>query len=585
MDRNKIISKIKKISVLLVVLLIVWFLILGPIIKFKSNEHKMLEASKRFFEVNSNLLPTGERVKTIYLKDLYSKAFLKEDLYTPISGKACSVSNSWVKVKRENGDYKYYTYLSCGIMNSLTDHKGPEIVLNGSDTIVVNKGDKYPELGIKSVKDNRDGNLSLSEVSIRSSKVNTDKVGTYEVVYTAFDKLNNKTEKVRTVKVVSTLKNVVKKSTDGRGYYKGENPKNFIYFSGMLFRIVGIKGNNVRIIAEQDISNINYSGINKWLNYYYDHLSDSSKKLVVPTKYCNMRLSDNDLDITKCRSYTSAKILKAASNSWTANKQDNDSTYGTRDVFYEEDSNKPYVSFYQEFNYGIRPVITIKGSSRVKEGKGTYDDPYNIGDFKRGRTNQKLNTRYSGEYISYSNYLWRIVDVDNDGTTKVIADDTIKIDGDEVDTYYKTKDKVKIYNPNQKGNVGYFMQNKLSKYLKTNYFVKKEIEVPIYKNAIKYKKEIKTKKYKVKLFAPNMYDMFSAYTYELNTGYSMGSYWLINSSKQRFRKGIITNIGYVVNESMYDYESFGVRPVGYLNKKVTIVSGDGTKDNPYKITK
>ena len=125
MDRNKIISKIKKISVLLVVLLIVWFLILGPIIKFKSNEHKMLEASKRFFEVNSNLLPTGERVKTIYLKDLYSKAFLKEDLYTPISGKACSVSNSWVKVKRENGDYKYYTYLSCGIMNSLTDHTGP----------------------------------------------------------------------------------------------------------------------------------------------------------------------------------------------------------------------------------------------------------------------------------------------------------------------------------------------------------------------------------------------------------------------------------------------------------------------------
>ena len=31
--------------------------------------------------------------------------------------------------------------------------------------------------------------------------------------------------------------------------------------------------------------------------------------------------------------------------------------------------------------------------------------------------------------------------------------------------------------------------------------------------------------------------------------------------------------------------SFGVRVVGYLKKDATIVSGKGTKDSPYKISK
>lgn len=604
MDKNKIISKIKKIAVLLVVLLVVWFLILGPIIKFKSNENKMLEASKRFFEVNSNLLPTGSRVKTIYLKDLYSKAFLKEDLYTPISGKACSISDSWVKVKRENGVYKYYSYLKCGVMNSLIDHKGPEIVLNGSDTVVINKGDKYPELGVKSVNDNKDGKLDLSEVSIRSSKVNTNKVGTYEVIYTAFDKLNNKTEKIRTVKVVSTLKNVVSKSTNGKGYYKGENPNNFVYFSGMLFRIIGIKGNDIKIIADQDISNVNYDGINKWLDYYYDHLKNSSKKLIVPANYCNMKINDNSTNTTKCNSYTNKKnvyiasidevnkslvnnesFMKSKSISWLSNKLDNKKAYAVRDVFYGEESNKNAITFNKNYNYGVRPVITIKGDSRVKEGKGTYEDPYNLGDFKRAKDNQKLNKRYTGEYIEYSNYLWRIIDVDSDGTTKVILDNTIKSNGENVETFYKTSNKSKIYNPKQKDNVGYFINNKTSRYLKTDYFVKKQISVPIYKGIFKYKKEIGTKKYKAKLFAPNMYEMFSAYTFEYQSGSPMGSYWMINSSKKQYKKSVVTDIGYMVNEDLGDYLPFGIRLSGYLNKDLEIVSGEGTKENPYKIAK
>ena len=55
----------------------------------------------------------------------------------------------------------------------------------------------------------------------------------------------------------------------------------------MLWRIVDSDGKNVRLVAFEDIANVNYAGLNKWLCYFYDHLSDGAKKLIVKNKYCN----------------------------------------------------------------------------------------------------------------------------------------------------------------------------------------------------------------------------------------------------------------------------------------------------------
>ena len=108
-----------------------------------------------------------------------------------------------------------------------------------------------------------------------------------------------------------------------------------------------------------------------------------------------------------------------------------------------------------------------------------------------------------------------------------------------------------------------------------------EIKVPIYKDKILYKKETSNKKYKVKLSAPNMYEMFSAFTYESGR---LESYWLLNSSQQQYTKAAITEIGVPVT-TIGDYTEQGVRVVGNLNKSVIIVKGKGTKDSPYNITK
>ena len=604
MDNQKIIDKnfikcLKIAVVVIVIALFLWFLVIHPLITFRGYEKDIEAAAKRYYEINAGELPTGTRVKTLSIQKLFDQSYLKEDFYVPFSKKPCSITDSWVKVRQEDGEYRYYTYLKCGIISSNVDHKGPEITLNGDEDITVNLGSKYKEEGVKSVVDNVDGKMDIEDVEIDSSDVNTNRAGTYKVTYSATDSLNNTNEVVRTVKVVERLKNTVNKATNKTGVYTGSNPNNYIYFSGMLFRIVDVDGDNVRIVAEQDVSNVNYTAIDEWLEYYYDHIADESKKFVVKNKYCDMKTNDNNISsIDKCDSYTKEKevsILSAAdinqatteegnwlrpdSISWVRNEKDNKNAYTVRNRFYNTDAR--YMSFDQNYNFGVRPVLTIKGSTLIEDGDGTKENPYSIGDMESAKAGDKLNTRHSGEFVSYSGMLWRIIDIDSDNTTKVIANTTVYNGGQRVLTSYDTDSKAKIYNPKERGNVGYFISNEAVQYFDTDYFVSKEIEVPIYKNMIRYGKESTTKKYKVKISAPNMYEMFSAFDYNSVT---MKSYWLINSSKAQYTKASISDIGVAMYGALYDNVEYGVRPVGYLNKDCSVVSGTGTYEDPYIIT-
>ena len=155
--------------VFIIIGLFIWFLVLSPYLTFKSNEKTMLEAAKRYYELNDDKLPTGTRMATVTLQTLSRESYIDKDFYVPFSKKPCSITNSWVKVKHTNSGYKYYTYLECGVLKSTTDHKGPVITLNGSEQMVINKGDKYEEPGVKKVVDNTDGEIDIKEVDIFGS--------------------------------------------------------------------------------------------------------------------------------------------------------------------------------------------------------------------------------------------------------------------------------------------------------------------------------------------------------------------------------------------------------------------------------
>ena len=601
---KKTISFLKLLVVVVIVALFAWFIFIKPSYNFSKYEKTLEEAAVRYYQLNQTELPTGKRVATVTMQTLYHKSYLKEDFYIPYTDKPCDLKESWVKVRKVDGEYKYYTYLQCGAMKSTVDNKGPDIKLNGSDVVTVDLGSKYKEPGVKSVVDNTDGKMDIKDVIIDSKKIDTEKIGTYKVTYTATDGLKNKTTVERTVEVVSKIKNAVKIANDKKDYYKGSNPANFVRLSGMLFRVIGVDGNNVRIVADEDIANVNYSGVSPWLeDYFMKHISENAKKLLVKNKYCNMKVTNENLNATECTSFTdsrysyipsivdvnltkddkSTSFMKPETLSWLANEKDDKTAYTTRNVFFGNEAGSDFYADSKTQNYGVRPVLTIKGDTLIKSGNGTSTSPYTFGETKTGKTDEAINTRYSGEYISYGGMLWRIIEVNEDGTTKVVSIENIKKDGVNIKTNYKkVKSDKKIYNPTQKNNVGYYINNKVSEYIDTSYFVNKEIKVPVYKKEIQYGKQNTTEKYKVKLSAPNMYEMFSA---SAKSASRTRSYWLLNSSEEPYYKALVTDAGVVITENVGDFDEYGIRVVANLKKSVSIKKGKGTKDSPYNITK
>ncbi len=591
---NKKVKKYLKVSVtILIVALFVWFLIVYPLVKFRGYEKQMKQAAERYFVTKPGELPTGERIKTITLQDLFFGAYIKSDMYVPYTKEPCSLKDSWVKVQKKNNEYKYYTYLKCGVLSSNIDHKGPTITLKGDQTINVTKGDNFKDPGVESVIDNKDGNIDVSKVTI-TGNVDTTKTGSYKIKYTALDSLNNKTEVERTVEVVERLKSTVKDILGDKTSFVGNPENNYVYFSNMKFRILDMDGDNIRIVSAIDIANVNYDGIENWLDkVFYKHLNSKSKKLIVENKYCNMKPSDDTLADTNCTSYTENKkvyipsivdvnktnleydnFMKTYTMSWVASEKNKDEAYIIRDFFVEGDMR--FLNLNKKYTFGVRPIITIDGNSLIKGGSGSVDDPYYLEDMEKGKTNSLVNERNCGEYVEINGMLFRIIDSESDGTTKVIAASVLSSDGLRVKTNYLAGQG--IYNPTEKGNVGYYINNIASDYIDSSYFVNKTITVPIYKEEPVYGKTNSTKKYKVKFSAPSTFDMFSA------GGDISGSYWLIDSSKNNKLANVISEIG----SHMYDETglgSFGIRLVGYLKKDVTIVSGKGTFNNPYKISK
>ena len=79
---------------------------------------------------------------------------------------------------------------------SEVDTTKPVITLNGGESITINKGETYNELGATAV-DNKDGSV---DVAVNGS-VDISKIGSYTVTYTAVDRAGNRASKSRLVTV------------------------------------------------------------------------------------------------------------------------------------------------------------------------------------------------------------------------------------------------------------------------------------------------------------------------------------------------------------------------------------------------
>ena len=596
------------IVIILFILLLLWFGLIYPNYLFSEQEKKLDQAGKRYFEINHTYIPKEEnRVSSVSLKTLVDQKYL-DQLYTPYHDQLCDEEASSVRVVTRDGKQEYYTYLKCGNYESTTDHQGPTITLNGKKKMTINRGEAYEEPGVESVVDNVDGKMDASAVTITGT-VDTSQVGTYEIHYQTTDSLNNKTDIIRTVEVVENLATTVKSQTSD-GYYKGAVDNNYLMFNHMLFRIVKVNDDDtVTIVSNDPLANVDYgsedgrladSSVSSWLNsYFYNLLEEDYQDMLVKSSWCDENVSAANITTTTCNQFSNKQYVGLLSVQDYNNSLDQNISYlDLRNLVWlanNNENNQPWAvtSIYQYPNrlmamdtsylLNVRPAVTLKANTRIVAGDGTQGNPYQIMNEDTGRRLEAINQRHTGEYISYSGYIWRIMGAESDGTTAIVMNQVLMDNGSEINIGYTDEGTEKVYNPNVVGNIGYQINNQLNRYLVTDLLAQKEIEVPIYEAEITYKGKKETEKYKVRISISSTFDIFSAKG--LNS--SAGGYWCIDSSRRVNTKVVVNPIGntYYDYADTDDYLQRGVKVKAYLLKDVTITGGTGTLDDPYTITR
>lgn len=592
-QNKKILNIVFIVVAILFVVFLLWTVYFSKLVRFNKQVDIVENAGKSYFSMYGNKLPNNEKgVSTVYVKELYDKKFVNaEDVYIPKTKKGCDLNNSFVKARKENGKIVYYTYLKCGSFENKTDHEGPVITLNGEEEVILDVNEKYEEKGIKSVVDKKDGNINVGEVTTNAKDIDTTKVGTYEVSYTAYDSLQNKTTVKRIVKVVKKLEGIIKDATHNKNYYVGDNPNNYVQFSGMLWQIVGLNNDGtIKLITADTIANVVYgnqkkfqdTNIYKWLNdYFYAHLA--SKKYVVKSDWCvgNVNNANEDGCNTKVKAnvglltlneyqrsisdnatYASAGLMESY---WLLNKKDNNNGWMAKEGELENVSIKDITT--------TRPTVNIKAGVYVEDGNGSFESPYILDDYTRGKANSKLKNRLVGEYVQYSDHLWRVLENEKNGTTLIMVESLHNAGAEPVLITYDENSKEYQYSNKEKGNIGYQVERDVKNNLVDDKKVmKNEWKIVEFDHEKTYDK-FKSNTYESKYSIPKSYDMFSA-----AKGYRS---WLIDYSKTKGNILFVGPGGRGFDVKIDEARENAVKLVIKLDDSVRISSGKGMVTDPY----
>ena len=261
---------------------------------------------------------------------------------------------------------------------------------------------------------------------------------------------------------------------------------------------------------------------------------------------------------------------------WTSDYNNNSKAWITSKRLVDANVNVVnYLEMSNAYNFAVYPSVNIKKGIKLTNGDGTINNPYEFSKTSVGKAGDLINTRNTGEYVSYAGTTYRIIEAKKDSYAKVISTSPIGNLESSLSTGNST-----IYNPKSKDNLGYYIENNVSKMIKSDIFVKNKVIVPIYEKNATYSGEKTTKEYSVKFAAPNMYEMFSG-----ASNSNSFSYWLINSSKQELTNYLVSNNDSIYYTNVSALQKVKIRITGYINKDVTILSGKGTIEKPYILQK
>lgn len=405
-----------------------------------------------------------------------------------------------------------------------------------------------------------------------------------------------KLEKKATLNSLVTLKKNITSIGDGlykdqdNYVYRGTDVDNYLEYSGYLFRIISVNSaGDVKMITEDSLTNLAWgidddykiSYVSSWLNgsgehegIFYKSLNDPDKfladttfcvgKLTEKSTTCEEEITDQ-VGLLSLLEYKKANGSKSYLNSdnywWLTNSSNNGIWY----VYDDGDINDDIYLGQDYYSYGVRPVITIKGSTEVVSGNGSKDSPFLL----ETESENLLKNKSVGKYIKYSDLNWRIIER-HENYVRVALDGFIKKDNEP---YFR------IYSNNS------------TIYSKTS-------DIGYYLNTVFYN-ELDDKRMEMGTIYTNRYDSTVDFNYlkifnaseEVNVGLmQVGDLFMNDYDDYFLASRTSTYVGTIYkvikNNMLYadlPTNKAKIRPVIFLDLESPITSGDGSKENPYII--
>lgn len=372
------------------------------------------------------------------------------------------------------------------------------------------------------------------------------------------------------------------KNIKGDYYFVGSEVNNYVKYSNMLWRVIKVdKRGNVTIALDSSITSLakgssefTSSSIYSWLNKddedefsgIFESVLNDVPQYLTYTKAC----VDDESDIKKitCGKFTSDTFVTIPTLLDYVNTGGSSSFLNTGSYYYLLNNGKDGSSWVVDDAgkvgnskgddlLGIKPVITIKRLSIIKNGDGSKAAPY---EFEDGASS------FVGNYVKLGDDIWQVY-AEDDSNVKLVLKSYLKVNGREVENKYSRSGYK--FDVSEYGSLAYYLNNRYLNSLKYNGILEEfEFGNGVYNN-YDYKEVLKSKvKAKVGLISIG----------DLMFNYDIADYFLSTGTPDNL-------VYFYQGDGNFDTRSsnnmFNIIPT--ISIKKSLILEHGTADSPYEV--
>ncbi len=225
---------------------------------------------------------------------------------------------------------------------------------------------------------------------------------------------------------------------NGNLVFKGTNVNNYVEYSNIIWRVLKIKEDkSVVLVTDDVVSNLAFSNtnsdfttsnINEWLNSngentgIFENILNQKEKYLNKTPICLDNVVDEN-NITCKNKNEENYVTMLGLEDYLNSKNDTSYIDNFNDMWlYNKNGNNVWSVLNSELKtssvneiHGIKVVISLKNSVKVKSGKGTKENPYIIDN------NNELSFN---KYVKLGNDLYTVLQT-NKNYTKLVLDSLV----------------------------------------------------------------------------------------------------------------------------------------------------------------